>query len=342
MNIECLYVCIDELWLVDEKSSISFQPFFLDNIRLTLGNQPKIGLKIASIRETTNLNNKTDARKTFGMQSGNDIIELTHLDPIQNKMIEEYQVFKEILVRRINYYYCKEQLDYCTEDGHNFLSDDYIIKLLFKDPRNFYTLVDMSHGIPRNFINLLNTCLRKLDYNLSGYYIHYYLITEAVIDAYKKEHRSDLPLTDQNTVFNAISEYSRINKQYFFLIENRTVDRLKPELNSLLYKEIIHRIPSSETPLCIMNSHKAFYLDLGMYFLSIRESDYDEYERRITNFHLLLPEDLNENYKHYLLDLSNLSSEFVVCTQCSSVFLRTHPVFVKCKICPDCAAEIRE
>ena len=343
MGISCLYVCIDELWLVDEKSSISFQPFFLDNIRLSLGTQPKLGVKIASIRETTNLNSKTDARLSYGMQSGSDITELAYLDPIQNKMSQAYDMFKEILARRINYFLSKEPFENpLANNGRDILEADYIVKMLFKDERNFKTLVDMSHGIPRNFINMLNSCLRKLEYNLTTYYIHYYLISEVVIESYKNEHRSDLSFSKDTTVFNAIDQYVQQNKQYFFLIDNKTVDRLKPEINTLLYKEIIHRIPSSETPLRIMNSYKAYYLDLGMYFLAIRDACYSEYEHIIQNFQLLFPYDLSSNYKHYVLNLRDISSDYIICPHCNNIFSKTHPVYSLYNICPDCALKIKD
>ncbi len=344
MLIDCLYVCIDELWLVDEKNYTSFQPFFLDNIRQSLGTQSKLGIKIASIRETTNLNNKTDVRLSYGMQSGNDIIELAYLDPIQSKMQDTYKMFKEILVKRISYYADKE----CNNNPYikneinfnKYGNIDYIITMLFKDERNFKLLVNMSHGIPRNFLNILNSCLRRLNYNLYSNYIHGYLISDVVIDTYKNEHRSDLSFANDNTIYKAIDKYSRENKQYFFIIDNKTVDRLKPEINTLLYNEIIHRIPSAETPNSIMNSYKAYYLDLGMYFLTIRENDFNEYLKIIQDFRLIMPPDLDKEYRKYQLDLQNVPSDLVICPTCNSIFPKDQAVYRKYKICPDCASEI--
>lgn len=342
MMIDCLYVCIDELWLVDEKSSTSFQPFFLDNIRQTLGTQPKLGIKIASIRETTNLNNKTDVRLTCGMQSGNDIIELAHLDPVQSKMQDVYAMFMDMVTKRINYYISIDSSFTIPPDKEHLdlLDNEQVLKSFFKDERTFRSMVDMSHGIPRKFINMLNICLRRLDYDLASNYIHYYLISDVVIETYKNELRSDLPFIESNTVYSAIDHYVRSNKYYFFLIENKTVSRLKPVINTLLYNEIIHRIPSSETPLSIMNVYKTFYLDLGMYFLSVREQDFSEYEQIVESFRLKLPDDLNTSTEKYQLDLSQVPNSYVVCKHCNSIFSSTHPVFIKYGICPDCAQEI--
>ena len=344
MLIDCLYVCIDELWLVDEKNYTSFQPFFLDDIRQSLGTQSKLGIKIASIRETTNLNSKTDVRLSYGMQSGNDIIELAYLDPIQSKMQETYKMFKEILVKRISYYADKEyNKNPSIANEINFSKHgniDYIITMLFKEERNFKLLVNMSHGIPRNFLNILNSCLRILNYNLCSNFIHGYLISDVVIDIYKNEHRSDLSFSEDNTIYKAIDKYARENKQYFFIIDNKTVDRLKPEINTLLYNEIIHRIPSAETPSIIMNSYKAYYLDLGMYFLAIRENDFEEYFKIIQDFKLIMPFDLDKNHKKYQLNLRDIPSDLVICPTCNSMFPKDQAVYSKYKICPDCASDI--
>ena len=35
LQIDMLYICIDELWLIDDKNNISFQPMFLDYLRQT-------------------------------------------------------------------------------------------------------------------------------------------------------------------------------------------------------------------------------------------------------------------------------------------------------------------
>lgn len=320
-----------------------FSHFFLDNIRQSLGSHAQLGIKIASIRETTNLNNKTDVRVNYGMQSGNDIIELAYLDPVQSKMHEVYNMFKEMMVKRINYH-AKRELQSGNWGETSIHQDEYdanyIIQMLFKDERNFNKLVSMSHGIPRNFINILNTCLRRLDYNLSANFIHCYLISDVVIDTYKNEHRSDLSFVEENTIYNAIDEYAKRKKQYFFLIDNKTAKRLRPEINTLLYNEIIHRIPSAETPANIMNSYKAYYLDLGMYFLTIRDANFEEYIKTINSFQLLLPEDLARNSGNYILDLNNVESSLVICPSCKAIFPKTQPVFTKYHICPECAVEI--
>lgn len=96
-QIDMIYICIDELWLIDDKNNISFQPMFLDYLRQTFFGQRGISIKIASIRETTKLNSKTSATNCYGLQSGHDIVELANLDSLQDKESVKIKKFSDIL-----------------------------------------------------------------------------------------------------------------------------------------------------------------------------------------------------------------------------------------------------
>lgn len=327
MQVSCLYICIDELWLIDAKNSaVKFQPYFLDDIRQTLNGQSKIGVKIASMRETTHLNSKTSAEESFGMQSGHDIYELAYLDVIQNKNGDLYRKFEDILMKRINYF-ANEDAEY---------PGDFIINALFKDKRHFKSLVELSHGIPRNFLNIINTCLRKINYNLSEKFIHTYLISDAVMEVYSKEHRSNLSLFNCDSLYEKIKDYVIKTDHYFFIISNNNDKRLQNEISILLYYQIIHRIPSDETPLNIMDRYKAFYLDLGMFLFVVKEKNIDRYSELLEKFELKLPEDLKSCYHKYILNLTETENVVVDCPYCGQQFQKTQPVYAKFKVCPHC------
>ena len=104
LNIDILYICIDELWLIDQKRELSIQPLFLDYIRLTLLTSNKISIKIASIREVTRLNSKATASNNYGLQSGHDIKELLNLDTKFITKDERINHYKNLLLKRIDYF----------------------------------------------------------------------------------------------------------------------------------------------------------------------------------------------------------------------------------------------
>lgn len=288
-QIDMIYICIDELWLIDDKNNISFQPMFLDYLRQTFFGQRGISIKIASIRETTKLNSKTSATNCYGLQSGHDIVELANLDSLQDKESVKIKKFSDILTMRINFF-SDENIPY---------NKPYILKTIFKNERYFSEMIAMSNGIPRNFLRILQLCLGRINYDLGRYFVHIYLISEVVMDIYLNERRSNMPMNDAS-VYNVINKYIETNQNIFFVISTEQVKKFSVDINNLIYTEILHRIPSSIAPNKIMDSYKAYFVDAGKYLYLLKEKDREGYLAALTNFALVIPDDLLENLKNIL------------------------------------------
>lgn len=331
LEIDVLYICIDELWLIDDKNSISFQPMFLDYLRQTFFGQRGVSIKIASIRETTKLNNKTSVTNCYGLQSGHDIVELANLDTIQNKEDITINKFEEILTMRINYF-SENQIAYET---------DYILGTIFKNQRYFREMVAMANGIPRNFLRILQLCLGRINYELERYFIHVYLISEVVMDIYVNERRSNMPMNDAS-VYNVINKYIAATKNIFFIISTEQVKRFSVDINNLIYTEILHRIPSSITPNKIMDSYKAYFVDAGKYLHLLKETDMSGYLVALSNFALVIPEDLVENMDKYIVDLEKASIDHIECPNCGAIVSRGNPVYKKYNCCYCCSFEFEK
>lgn len=328
LQIDILYICIDELWLIDDKNNISFQPMFLDYLRQTFFGQRGVSIKIASIRETTKLNSKTSAANCYGLQSGHDIIELANLDTIQSKEDITERKFSEILTMRINYF-SKELIPYEAQ---------YILETVFKNKRHFKNMIAMANGIPRNFLRILQLCLGKLNYQLEQYFVHIYLISEIVMNIYVNERRSNMPMND-TSVYNVINKYIETNKNIFFIISTEQVKKFSVDINNLIYTEILHRIPSSITPNEIMDSYKAYFVDSGKYLYLLKEKDIDEYLNVLSNFNLIIPDDLIKNTKKYIIDLEKASVDHIECPNCSAIVSKGNPVYKKYNCCNFCSFE---
>lgn len=332
MKIDMIYICIDELWLIDDKNSISFQPVFLDYLRQTFFGQRGISVKIASIRETTKLNSKNSAENCYGLQSGHDIIELANLDSIQYSSQEINEKFLEILTLRVNYF----SNEFNNKKNENLLyNQKYIIDIIFKEKRYFEILVSLSNGIPRNFLHILRICMVKINYDLRHYFLHMYLISEVVMSIFVNDRRSNMPM-NENSVYNILNKYLDRNKNIFFIISTEQVKRAKVEINNLIYTEIIHRIPSSVTPNSIMDSYKAYFIDAGKYLYHLKEMDFDSYVSILTDFTLAIPKDIIENIDSYILDLSKIEVDYIECPSCSAIIGKTNPVYVNFNGCYVC------
>lgn len=333
LGIDMLYICIDELWLIDDKNTISFQPLFLDYLRQTFFGQKKVSIKIASIRETTKLNSKTTVTNNFGLQSGHDIIELANLDSIQYEEDITAEKFLNILTMRINYF--------SEINGYNTVYEpQYVLETLFKKDRYFKKMVSMSNSIPRNFLRILQLALLKINYNLDHYFIHLYLISDVVMEIYGEERRSNLPF-NENSVYHMINQYIEFKRSIFFLISNDQVKRYYVEINNLIYTEIIHRIPSSITPNKIMDRYKAYFVDAGKYLYFIKEVDKEAYLSALSDFSLVIPGDLTLNPEKYIIDLEKVSADYIECPNCGAAINIGNPVYKRHNCCNICGFDFQ-
>lgn len=335
MKINMLYLSIDELCSIDDKKSLSFQPVFLDYLRQTFFGLNKICVKIASIREMTKLNSKNSIANFYGIQSGHDIVEFADLDLMHINDDNLINKFEDIVTSRVTYL---SKID----NKQTFVYEtDYIIKTMFKNKRYFKILVSLSHGIPRNFLHILQVCLLSVNYDVAHYFLHPYLISEVVMAIYVNDHRSNMPM-NKDSLYSMINSYVEDNKEYFFLIPIEQVKRVNVEINNLIYTEIIHSIPSSLTPINIMDYYKAYFVDSGKYLHTLKEYNKTEYESRLETFVLSMPRDIKENHLKYVIDLDKVKTDYLECPNCSSIINKEHPVYQKYKCCYTCGFQIEE
>lgn len=335
LEAKCLYICIDELWLIDEKSSISYQPLFLDYLKRTLFSIPNVSIKIASIRETTKLNSKTTMLENFGLQAGHDIIETANLDSMQYTIDELYEKFLEILWARINYFSEERK----NQNKDSIYSKEYIVNTIFKNEQNLNKLISFSHGIPRYFLYAMKNALVNMKYDLSKYYLHSYYLSEVIINIFINEKRSSMPMND-NSIYKIITDYANTNGSNFFLLSTEHSKQFNVDINNLIYVEILHRIPSGMTPNSIMDSYKAYYIDTGKYFSVLKEKDINGYRQTINDFILRIPNDLRDNYEKYIINLDNIPNNYIECHNCGATFNKCHPVYQKYGCCTTCGFKI--
>lgn len=279
LGVEALYICVDELWLIDQKREISFQPLFLELLRQSFFSISKISFKIASIREVTKLNNKSSAANTYGLQSGHDIVELINLDTMHVTELDRYNYYIEMLLARINYFHFlekqKSKSSISTNDYVDKFDAEYMVSSIFKDKRYFLELIASTHAIPRTFLIVFQRCLSIIDSNLSKYFLHSYLIQQVVIKAYLNDKRSNIPM-NSDSLFNIISKYINNKLTPFFLLSSEHVKRFKIEVDNLIYTEIIHQIPSCFLPTHVMDEYKGFYIDSGKYYHTLTSKNHGQ------------------------------------------------------------------
>ena len=339
LEIETLFICLDELWLIDHKREISFQPLFLELLRQSFFSIGKISFKIASIREVTKLNSKASAANTYGLQSGHDIIELLNFDTLHVSEIERYNYYSQMLLSRINYFlFLEKEKSRSLISPNNYVDkfdENFMISSIFKEKRYFLELISSTHAIPRTFLIVLQRCLNIIDYNLSKYFLHSYLIRQEVINSYLNDKRSSIPM-NSSSLFNIISKYINDKLTPFFLLSSEQIKRFRIEVDNLIYTEIIHQIPSCFLPADIMDEYKGFYIDSGKYYYTLSSQKTRKINREYS-FSYELSESITSNISDYIIDVDNIDSEFIECPNCGARISMQNPVYKKAHICYICA-----
>jgi len=243
-------------------------------------------------------------------------------------------MFAEMLSKRINFFRDKEN----TQNNEQYPCD-YIIETLFHDKRHFLALIDLSHGLPRNFFNNLFRCLSRIQNNLNHNFLHWYLSADVVMDSFSNEKRATIDYS-RNSFYAYVQKFIMETKSYFFLLRNEDNKQYKSEIESLLYKEIVHRIKGSAIPLKISNRYKAFYVDLGYYFFTLHSDPIGSYKSIKTAFKIDIPFDIQEDEKKYLIKLDGIDIEYTDCPNCYKRIGKSHPVYKDAKMCRYCGIKL--
>lgn len=338
LEVKRLYICIDEWSELDRSSLLSIQPHFGHRLKHLLFNHKKISVKIASIwHDTRLLERGVDHKTQKGLEIGQDIHIGIELDTTNLKSeIKVRSFFANLLFERFKYY-----IPELEEIKKNDAVDTFFIDELFDDENNFNALVAASHGVPRDFLSLFNKCVYIINRKFDEFCIHKNLVREVAVDSYKKDKRSLIANHDYlKPYLIAFDEHIEKTGRRFFLTPNSEVGN--NGFSALTDKKIIQQIPSSLTPRYVRNAYKVFYLDYGNYFEWIQVNRIESSLIHDYTVVVKYPDDFKDNFADYVLDKKHLSQNFMCCPHCNKYFSRSHKVFKKKNICPNCAEDISE
>lgn len=338
--IECLglgtlYILIDEWMEIDKNTPSSIQANFAQLLKMTFFNHSHISVKIASVWHETTLYSKGDLAQSQGLQLGQDIQMGPDLDSAFFSSEDAVFSFcKNTLFKRLSH--ASETLKCLEVDGE---INDVFITEIFDNRPNFRAFLAATHGIPRDMMKIFFKCSLRIRCNFNEDCIDFHLISAVAMDAYKTIKRKSIdPGSTAQMMLNRIDKYLEETGRRLFLIENSQV-KTCGHLRELVDDEIIHRIPSSMTPRCVRNTHKAFHIDYGnmVDWITSKRGDISE----ILN-HSVVPcfaMDFDSTFQSYVLDAVAVAKDRITCSHCGNGFMIDNPVYKKAKICPRCATE---
>jgi hypothetical protein len=337
LQIDTLYICIDEWAELDKSVNSTIQIHFAQKIKKFLFKNPRISIKIASIWHETELSYKTlNASRSGGLEIGQDIYKSIDLDTLfleNEKTIVDF--LSNLIFKRINFF-LNNKLEYLKKN------QDYLATLIdeiFGTAKNFKELVSASHGVPRDFLELFARCLNLAENRLDKYIIDRNLVEEVAINYFKNEKRALISGNESYIQFSSlIDNYIKEKNVRFFAVKT-SIYKYSIEIKELVDKKLLQQIPSANIPREIRDNFKVFLIDYGNYceYLKAHKAQTSDY-----SFSPLIEftDEIISNFRNYILNLDLLSTDYIFCKKCNDYVHKTQPVYQKFKVCPYCASTI--
>lgn len=333
LEIEMLYVLIDEWMQIDKTARLDIQPYFAELLKKLFFGEQKIAVKIASIWHETNLYDRKSVSTSRGLQIGDDIAFGTDLD---SAFIMErsamYKFFEELLFKRLS-----DKVERLKGFQVNDKIEDQFIVGIFDNKDNFEELILASHGIPRDFLQIFNKCSKMINYDFANKCINKEVIGKVVQEIFLTQKRKNLDKASPAFhLFKKINSYLDTTHNRFFLVENKEAKN-SISLRKLSDERLIHPIPSACVSRQVRDLFKCYAINYGNYidwYNSLEKKDQFAMSRS------LLPRISKEEYNDYIISIEEHEETTTVCPICTFVFSKMEKSYALKKLCPHCFEKI--
>ena len=332
LKIETTYILIDEWMELDKRTPSDIQPLFAQYLKATFFNSKRFAVKIASVWHETTLYDKDDLQRSRGIQLTHDIIHDIDLDTAFLTSPDEiYDFCKTMLFKRLSFTCIA--LRPLEREGH---VDDLFITEFFDSKENFKAFITASHGIPRDLMDIFHKCAIKMKLDFTTKCISHDLVYQVSRWKYSVDKRKNIdPSSPAQELLRKVNQYMDETGRRTFIVQNGK-NGSSSALRKLVDEELIHQIPSSVTPRCIMDTHKAFQIDFGNFvdWVSTKKSDVSELlkETVVADF----PADFGSRVTEFEIDVDQVEANLLTCPVCEKKIRKTHPVYKLHNLCPTC------
>ena len=268
LDIETMYVLIDEWSEIDRVANSNVQPIFAEYLKRTFGGNGKFSIKIAAIRPQTKFI-CTYNGKTWGIEQGADIfpIDLDHV--FGSGEINLVTFYEELLFRHLSY--CNSRLEIFASDAQssprpalNAKPNREFITYVFKNRKIFSDVIKGAGRIPRDFIEIIDHIARERDYSVEplwGYgdiagSIHNHYIKNKEINIIKN--------VDEENSYKILVSKTKKNKNRLFLVKKNDDEQKRRIIAEFYLQRIIHEVSPDQIPAEIRVSYDAYYADFGI------------------------------------------------------------------------------
>lgn len=266
MNIDFLMVCIDEWMTLDDSATTDLQTEFAELLKRLFGKTPKIGLKIASVRRYTRLQNIIEGH-IRGLKIEADIFPTTNLEWAVLSEDELLLFYEKILTKRL--IRSNPAIEELFKDQHDEIHPyGSLIDFIFKDKLAFKELVRGAQGVPRYFIEFFNGCIHKVRGQVRKNPLTYSLVRDTIHELSFTGRLSDVTYDTKGEIFLVKCIKRAVQNSYteLFLIP-RTIkcNPLNEAVDELLQRKIILEFPDARLPSNVRENYGSYVLAYGAF-----------------------------------------------------------------------------
>ena len=333
LELDMLYVLIDEWSSLDKSGKLQIQPLFAELLNRTFKQISRVSLKISAIRATSVFFRK-DLATQIGLEPGDDIYEAHDLDALHSSSEDDNRFFESLIYKKLIeadssiLYYSQT-----SEDGKPlFEPRDGFVRSLFREGGLFDMLVEASGRIPRVFLELFTEIATKLGSDRTGRWTRQNILDEIVSRSIRA--RQEIERTDRfRGFFKRAVEIARETQQRVFFVSRDEGELFAEIVSDLFHFKVIHNVNSRIIPAEIDRRFRVYVLDFGT-FLDATGA-YKDHNFSLESVVLSNPCYL-DNSERFTVSASEIDYEHIVCPSCDQLIALSHPALQNAGVCYRC------
>jgi hypothetical protein len=277
LNIETLYIFIDEWPELDRSSTRNIQPFFAELLKKVFWNNERFVIKLGAVRNQTKLITRIKDFGPIGLEPGADIFEIDLDEAYSNPALNKVKFYEELLFKHL--WYCNPDLEGFRQSQPDDFYGTQIMRpvetfvtYIFKSHKEFETLIEGAGGLPRDFVEMFDSLARSKGFSVEPTW-NMKDVKSCVREHCVKTKQSDIG-DDAYEAFDGIIKLIKANNSRLILVKRRSNRKLLSVVGEFYHKRLLHDVPLLSIPVLIRPQYHMYYADLGLlYDASARHMD---------------------------------------------------------------------
>jgi hypothetical protein len=271
LNIETLYIFIDEWSELDRSSTRNIQPFFAELLKKVFWNNERFVIKLGAVRTQTKLITRIKNFGPIGLEHGADIFEIDLDEAYSNPTLDKVKFYEELVFKHLCY--CNSDLEGFRQSSEvdfygtrSMRPVETFVEYIFKSRKEFETLIDGAGGLPRDFVEMFDALARSKGFSVNPRW-NMKEVKSCVREHCVKTKQSDIgDEAGTYEIFNEIIKLIKANNSRLILVRRNSNTKLLSVVGEFYHKRLLHDVPILSVPVLIRPQYHMYYADLGLLY----------------------------------------------------------------------------